>query len=81
VIRKVKHDMLDVGDCLFHKAPNVGVLDQIKDSISIPTTTHESCQAQLGEVLRHRCCIHADVIRQLVDGVLAMEQHPNDPQS
>jgi hypothetical protein len=62
------------------EAPDVLVLGGVEDLVSHPLRPHQTGQTQLGQVLGHCGWLGPDVVRQLVDGVLPMQQRPHDPQ-
>ena len=60
---------------------DVIVLHRVEDLVAVAPGSNETSKPQLREVLRDRRRPHPDVVSELVHGMLAMKQRPDDPQS
>ncbi len=81
MIRETSHDVVGVEEGLFYHSADVFVLSEVEHAVPLPSAPHQPGQAQLGEVLRHRCWLGTDVVSELVDRMLTVEERPDDPQA
>ncbi len=73
--------MAGVEQRLFHQASNVSILGGVEDPVALPADLHQVGHAELGQVLGHGRRLGADVGGEVPDGVLAVQQGPQDPQA
>src|SRR6202167_471987 len=69
----VREDFLD-------EAADVGIVEHVVDPGALPPAAHQAGEAQLGQMLRDGSRLGAHQIRQLVHGVLALQEGADDPQ-
>jgi hypothetical protein len=74
-------DVVGVREHLFHKAAHVGVVGHVVDPGAVPAGSDETGQPELGQMLRNPGRLGANQGGQLVDGVLPIEEGPDDPQA
>jgi hypothetical protein len=70
-----------VGYRLFDQPAHMCVLDDVEDPGPMAAATHQAGKAELGEVLRHAGWLGPNVVGEIVDGVLPMQERPDDPQA
>ena len=73
--------MTGVRDHLFDQLPHVGVVDDVEDPGTVPTSTDQPGQSQFGQVLRDPGRLRPDQLGQFTDRVLAVQQRPNDAET
>ena len=81
MVGEPSHHVVSVEERLFYHPADVFVLGQVEHVVPLPSGPNQPGQAKLGEVLRDRCWLGADVVSKLVDRMLTVEERPDDPQA
>jgi hypothetical protein len=72
VVDQAAHNVVGVEQGLFNQMADVGVLRHVEHVVAFPANSDQSSHPQLGQLLRHRRDVGADMIGQGGDGVLAV---------
>ena len=80
VVWEIGDDVVRTEKSFFHEAPDVLVVDRVVKERPVPPPRHDASQEKLGEVLGDRRGLRTDVVGEVVNGVLAVQQRPHDPQ-
>lgn len=75
------NDVVGVQQRLPCQTFDVLVVEGVEDAVAVAAHLYQLGQAELGQMLGHRRRASTDVVGELVDGVLAMQQRPDDPQA
>ncbi len=70
---RIKDDVVGIEQCLFGQTANVLVIDLIVKESSLSPPRHDASQMELGQMLGDRSRLGTYVLREIVDGVFAMQ--------
>jgi hypothetical protein len=79
MVGKALDHVTGVAQAFFDDVANVLVLGDVKDVIALSAALHQAGEAKLREMLRNSRRLRPDMTRELVDGVFAVQERPQDP--
>ena len=80
MVAAAAHDMVGLQQRLGSEALDVVVAGGVEQPVAVAPDADHVGRAQFGEVLGHGWGAGADMVSEVVDGVLAVKQGPHDPQ-
>jgi hypothetical protein len=81
MVRECVNHVMRMKQRLLNEVPDVRIIDGVEKTITVTPHLDDVSHAQLGEMLRDRRRLYAEMFCQFANRVLTVQQSPDDPQT